>query len=97
MIEGANIHQASQSGDFERVKELVNEVPELKSKPDERGWAPLHTVAAFGHLEILKWLSVNGVNLEEQTPTGFSAIHLASMNGHVKCIMVCVLQILSKL
>lgn len=88
VTKGANIHQASQSGDFERVKELVNEVPELKSKPDERGWAPLHTVAAFGHLEILKWLSVNGVNLEEQTPTGFSAIHLASMNGHVKCIMV---------
>ena len=83
-----NIHQASESGEFERVKELINEVPELKSKPDERGWTPLHIVTAFGHLEILKWLSVNGVNLEEQTPTGFTAIHLAAMNGHVKCIMV---------
>lgn len=85
---GLNIHQASESGDFERFKELINEVPELKNKPDERGWTPLHIVTAFGHLEILKWLTVNGVNLTEETPTGFTAIHLAAMNGHVKCIMV---------
>eukprot|EP00794_Sanderia_malayensis_P015737 gene15737-17322_t len=85
---GPNIHQASESGDFVRIKQLVDEIPELKSKPDERGWTPLHTVAAFGHLDILKWLSVNGVNLTEETPTGYSPIHLAALNGHVNCIMV---------
>ncbi len=85
---GPNIHQASEDGDFERIKELISEIPDLKSKPDERGWTPLHIVASSGHIEILKWLSVNGVNLTEETPTGFTPIHLAAMNGHVKCIMV---------
>ena len=88
LLSGASIHQACESGDFDRIKELINEVPELKKKPDERGWIPLHIVSAFGHLDILKWLTVNGINLTEETPTGFSAIHLAAMNGHVKCIMV---------
>ena len=89
MFSGPTIHQASEDGDLNRIKELVAELPELKSKPDERGWTPLHTVAAFGHLDALKWLSVNGVNLKEETPTGYTPIHLAAMNGHVKCIMVC--------
>ena len=67
---------------------MINELPDLKSKPDERGWTPLHIVAGFGYLDVLKWLSVNGVNLIAETPTGFTAIHLAAMNGHVTCIMV---------
>ena len=73
---------------MERLKELVDMVPELKTKGDERGWVPIHICSAFGHLDLVKWLSVNGVNLKEETPTGYTAIHLAAMNGHVNCMMV---------
>lgn len=85
---GPTIHQACETGNLERMKELVSLVAELKDKPDERGWAPVHISAAFGYLDLLKWLSVSDVNLTQQTPTGYTAIHLAAMNGHVNCIMV---------
>ena len=85
---GPTIHQACEDGNFDRVKELVGAMPDLASKVDERGWAPLHITAAFGHLDIVKWLSVQGVDLGGVTPTGYTAIHLAAMNGHVNCIMI---------
>ena len=85
---GPTIHQACEEGDFKRVKELVGDIPELVSKKDERGWAPLHITSAFGHLDLVKWLSVNGVDMRDVTPTGYTAIHLAAMNGHVNCIMI---------
>ena len=70
------------------MKDLIGSVPELKEKPDEQGWSPIHISAAFGHLHLVKWFSVTGVSLTKETPTGYTAIHLAAMNGHVNCIMV---------
>lgn len=70
------------------MKELIEAIPDLKEKFDERGWAPIHISAAYGHLDLLKWLSISGVNLSEETRTGYTPIHLAAMNGHVNCIMV---------
>ena len=85
---GPTIHQACESGDLDRLKELVSLVPELKVKADERGWVPINICSAFGHLDLVKWLSVNGADLKEETPTGYTSIHLAAMNGHVNCLMV---------
>lgn len=85
---GPTIHQCCEDGDLERVKELIAAVPDVKNKADERGWSPIHISAAFGHLDLVKWLSVSGVQLTAETPTGYTAIHLAAMNGHVNCIMV---------
>ena len=85
---GPTIHQACESGDLDRVKELIEAVPELKDKVDERTWSPVHIASAFGHLDVLKWLTITGVNLPQETSTGYTAIHLAAMNGHVNCIMV---------
>lgn len=86
---GPTIHQACETGDIDRLKELISLVPELNVKADERGWVPIHICSAFGHLDLVKWLSVNGVNLKEETPTGYTSIHLAAMNGHVNCMIVC--------
>ena len=90
-IPGTSIHQACEDGELDRVKSLLASIPDLKEKPDERGWSPIHIVAAFGHLDLVKWFSVTGVSLTKETPTGYTAIHLASMNGHVNCIMVFVI------
>ena len=85
---GASIPDAAKRGNLERIKELINVVPELKNKTDERGRNPLHIAAANGRLDCVKWLAVSGVDLAEETPTGYTAMHLAAMNGHVNCMMV---------
>ncbi|XP_065654200.1 uncharacterized protein LOC100204458 isoform X6 [Hydra vulgaris] len=85
---GSTVHQACEVGDIDRVKELISILPELKTKVDERGWAPIHISSAFGHLDLVKWFSVSGVDLMQETPTGYTSIHLAALNGHVNCIMI---------
>ena len=94
MCLGVSIHDAARTGDLERIKELINVVPEMKNKIDERGMNPLHIAAANSRLDCVKWLAVSGVDLAEETPTGYTAMHLAAMNGHVNCMMVSLKRIL---
>lgn len=58
------------------------------SHTNEEGLTSLHLAAKFGRVEIVKWLAVNEVNLNKETPQGYSPIHLTAMNGHVNCLMV---------
>jgi len=37
---------------------------------------------------VVKWLAFKKVDLNAETPTGYTAMHLAAMNGHVNCLMV---------
>ena len=60
----------------------------MYSSSDERGWSPLHSASAQGRLDVVKWLAVNGANLNADTPTGYSPLHVAAMNGHTNSMMV---------
>jgi len=55
---------------------------------DESGLTPLHIASQQGRLEIVKWLTAMGINLNTETQTGYTAIHLAAMNGHLNCMIV---------
>lgn len=88
VLRGPTIHSAAKIGSLKRVQELLQYFPEMISSKDEKGFTPLHIATKGGHLEVVKWLAVNGASLNEETPTGYTSIHLAAMSGHVNCLMV---------
>ena len=85
---GPSLHAAVANGDLERVKELMQHDTSLKQQTDEKGWIPLHVGCANGQLDCVKLIAVSGGNLEEETPTGYTSMHLAARNGHVNGRMV---------
>lgn len=58
------------------------------SSKDERGWTVLHNAAAHGRMDVVQWLSVKLHDLDVETPTGYTAMHLASLHGHTNCMVV---------
>ncbi|UCG30683.1 MAG: ankyrin repeat domain-containing protein [candidate division WOR-3 bacterium] len=79
MVAGADeIHDASQQGDFDRVKTLVEENAELVNLADETGHTPLHYAAAGGQVEIARFLisekaDVNALNTVNQSVLLYAA------------------------
>ena len=48
---------------------------------DFKGWTPLIYAATGGHDEIVKWLLVEGANLNAQAPNGVTALMMATREG----------------
>ncbi|MDH4210229.1 MAG: ankyrin repeat domain-containing protein [candidate division WOR-3 bacterium] len=72
------IHDASQQGDIDRVKTLVEENAELVNLADETGHTPLHYAAAGGQVEIARFLisekaDVNALNTVNQSVLLYAA------------------------
>jgi ankyrin repeat protein len=55
---------------------------------DEKGWCILHVAAEAGQVDIVQWLTLQVTDLEVETPTGNTPMHIAAMNGHLACMRV---------
>ena len=55
---------------------------------NEKGESILHVAASSGQMEVVQWLSIHLSDLDEETPTGYTAIHQAAMQGHTQVMMV---------
>ena len=47
---------------------------------------PLHFASFFGHSEVFKFLANRGDDLGGKTDTGFTALHLACLAGHLEVV-----------
>ncbi|XP_070579349.1 dentin sialophosphoprotein-like isoform X2 [Ptychodera flava] len=83
---GPTIHEATKNGDLDRVKALVARNKSLVNEPDEVGRTPLHIAAEHNQLDILKWLPLNGADINHETRTGYTCMHTAALSGHVRCM-----------
>ncbi len=78
------LHIASNNGQLEIVKYLIETCHVDKEAKDDTGWTALHFASRNGNLEIVKYLiEACNVNKEAKNNSGCTALHLASFFGHL--------------
>ncbi|KAL6758851.1 ankyrin repeat-containing domain protein [Haematococcus lacustris] len=88
------VHHAAECGDVEAVQRHVQQGASqgypasvvLQSREDVLGMLPLHIAAERGHLELLKYLLANQVDIDAGDKFRVTALHLASIQGHLECV-----------
>jgi prolyl 4-hydroxylase len=68
---GAHIsHDAAGDGELEVLKKIAEEDSSKLHIPDDNGWFPIHEAARGGHLEVVKFLTDNGADINARTHEG---------------------------
>ena len=78
------LHEAAAAGNLARVKELVEENPELARGYSPDGFPVVALAAAFGHQEVARYLHGKGadINAVASNGTGYTALTGAVAGGH---------------
>ena len=72
---------AAQSGDVDTLSAEVAKKKDLLTAKDNNGWQPIHEGARGGHLDVVKFLVENGVDVNAKThETGGTALWWAKQN-----------------
>src|SRR6266567_9512630 len=71
LLQGADLHDAIQSGNLERVKEAIASGASV-NQPDQMGATPLHDAAWSGNREIALYLLEHGANVKARHAEGGS-------------------------
>lgn len=82
------IHEAVAAGQLERVKELIGDEPALAKSISPDGFPLVALAAAFGYLDVAKYLREKGANVNaiSTNDTGYTALTGAVTNGHVETV-----------
>jgi ankyrin repeat protein len=76
------IHDAAKSGDFERVKALLKDNPELVFSKDRDDETPLHCAAEGGHKNVADLLLSSKAEINAKNKYGNTPLHRAAWKGH---------------
>lgn len=80
----SDIFTASEQGDLEAVKELVQENPQLVNAVGNGGYGPLHEAAYNNHPDIVKYLVSQGADINATSGSGSTPLHGAASYGHTE-------------
>ncbi len=83
-IWAGEIHDAAESGDLQKVTDLISETPQLIENRDDGGNTPLLLAALNGHKEIFQYLLSKGADLKAVNNRGSYALNLAASNGQTE-------------
>jgi TonB family protein len=76
------IHDAARNGDFQKIKALLRENPELVSIKDEYGYTPLHLAARKGQKDAVEMLLANKAEINAKTLMGITPLDMAAWDGY---------------
>lgn len=92
MAEGADIHAIAKQkeGYPEKLQKMIEEGQVVEDDPHVDGVTGLHVAAQSGHLEMVKLLVENGINVSHKDDEGRIALTLAVANSHADIAKVLV-------
>src|SRR5262245_51880651 len=79
--------QAAESGDLERVRQLVDAEPDLVRARNGEGATALHHAAFYGHRDLVVFLCGRGADVNardtrfDATPSGWAIHYLRELGG----------------
>ena len=82
------LHAASKGGHLACVRYLLS-VPGVTAAinaVDALGWSAVWYAAGWGHVEVMKALVEAGANAAIADDDGWTALHAASLGGHLACV-----------
>lgn len=83
-----DIFTAAEQGNFETVKEEIQNNPQLLTAVDDRGYSLLHKAAYNGHLNLLEYLISQGADINAKSGSGSTPMHGAAFYGHPEIVIV---------
>lgn len=76
--------------DIQYIKDIINAGASLNAR-DINGLTPLHTLAGYGNIELIKLLIEYGADIDDHTThIGNTPLHIAAWEGQIKAIEVLV-------
>ena len=75
------IHVAANNGNFEKVKRLVSNNPDLVNEKDLNNKTALHFAAFAGHPEIVEYLLENGADVNAKDVYNMTPLHAAVLRS----------------
>ena len=83
------LHRASQSGDVDKVRELLEGGKYDVNCVDEYGWTPLHLAACRGHMDVVRLLITEfKADVNVHNNNGVTPLHEAASRGHLDVVRV---------
>ncbi|MFZ5949398.1 MAG: ankyrin repeat domain-containing protein [Candidatus Rifleibacteriota bacterium] len=79
------IHDACKSGDFEKVKRIIENDPSQLQAKTEEGKSPLHMATGWGQSRIVEWLISIGADINALNNNGGTPIHVAASQNQPEC------------
>ncbi len=67
--------------EIQRIRQMVQNSPDLISRPGDKGLTPLFTAASKGQLRVAEFLLANGAEVNWKSPNGYTALGIAALCG----------------
>jgi len=80
------LYHAVAKNDLVRTKRLVEAGADINALPAKQGTTPLVLAAAWGHLDILKYLIAQGADLNVRSDKHNTALICAARNDHIAAV-----------